>query len=76
MTTRKLKLGDRVKLIAGAKRVEVNDFYRYPQPFYFELGDVAEVFAIDSPRMRHKPGYPVNQTVLIARVETKDLMPA
>lgn len=81
------KIGDRVKLKAGVKPVEVNDFENYRQPCYFEAEDVATVFAVDSPRLRHKPGYPDTQTVvrfekigfkgvlaqLVARVETLDL---
>lgn len=82
------KIGDRVKLREGAKKIEVNDFENYRQPYYFEAQDVATVFVIDSPRLRHKPGYPDTQTVvrferigfkgvlaqLAARVETSDLV--
>lgn len=81
------KIGDRVKLKAGVKPIEVNDFDRYPQPYYFDSKDVATVFGVDSPRLRHKPGLINTQTVvrfekigfkgilaqLVARVETSDL---
>lgn len=87
-TTTVFKIGDRVKLKEAAKKVEVNDFENYRQAYYFEAEDVATVFAVDSPRLRHKPGYPDTQTVvrfekigfkgvlaqLAARVETKDLV--
>lgn len=81
------KIGDRVKLKPGVKPIEVNDFENYRQAYYFEAEDVATVFGVDSPRLRHKPGYPDTQTVvrfekicrkrvlaqLVARVETSDL---
>lgn len=81
------KIGDRVRLKAGAGRVEVNDFERMREPFFFEAEDVGTVFTVDSPRLRVKQGFPDVQTVvrfekmskkrvlaqLVARVETKDL---
>ncbi len=82
------KIGDRVKLKAGVKPVEVDNFENYRHPYYFEAEDVATVYTVDSPRLRYKPGYPDTQTVvrfekigfkgvlaqLVARVETSDLV--
>lgn len=87
-TTSVFKIGDRVKLREGARKVEVNGFENYRQPYYFEAGDVATVFGADSPRLQHQPGYSDTQTFvrfekigykrvlaqLAARVETSDLV--
>lgn len=90
LTQVEFRLGDKVKLRDGVERVEVNDFDSLPQAFYFAPGDVADVFTVNSPRLRKKKGFPDTQTVvqftkmnyagvemeLIARVETKDLIKA
>lgn len=87
-TTAVFKIGDRVKLREGARKVEVNNFENYRQPYYFEAEDVATVYAVDLPRLQHKPGCPDTQTIvrfekigfkgvlaqLGARVETSDLV--
>lgn len=83
-----VKIGDRVKLREGAKKVEVNNFENYRQPYYFEPEDVATVFGVDSPRLQHEPCYPDTRTFvrfekigfkgvlaqLAVRVETSDLV--
>ena len=82
------KIGDQVRLKEGAKKVKVNNFENYRQPYYFEAEDVATVYAVDSPRLQQKPGHPDTQTVvrlekigfkrvlaqLAATVETSDLV--